>query len=616
MYLSLKRTLFAIAATACSLSAAPSDPYGICAHVNRETAPKEFARMREAGIRWIRTDFTWSNVERQPGEWNYTRLDTLTELAAEGNIQLLPILNYDTPWATPAWKHLDAWSEYVRRTVGRYAAKMRYWEVWNEQNTQKFWRDAPSGANYAALLKRSHEEIKKIDPELQVLYGGTAHVPIGYIEDSLKAGAGEYFDIMNIHPYHWQGVPELMILELDELKALMKRYGVGHKPIWITEVGWATSQPQTYFRDLLPAALNRLGLDIAKTTVAILRDPESGSFGELNFDPEFHLANFKARETVRLQQLEELDVARYPVLLPAIGEEFPARYIPHLVAYVKRGGTLLLPCGLPFYYDVQPYENGGFKRIQVGDRFIKEFHIGWDTWWTQENVPKREQYQKPAPGFEDTFAINFHPSGRFLHSRNLAPGDEFIPVIEAGTDAYRGAVGGIYKLNSDLKGNLIVCTISWSFDSVSEDSQAKLLPRTYLLGLGNGVERIFWYKSWSRETRPDEREAHFGIIRKDYEPKPSFYAYQTLTRLCPPGSTAPKIKRTGNIWTANWQQPDGTQLWALWTPLHEETIRLKITGELTEAVNFLGEKQSPPAGALTVGPGVLYLIGPNAITVN
>ena len=66
MYLSLKRTLFAIAATACSLSAAPSDPYGICAHVNRETAPKEFARMREAGIRWIRTDFTWSNVERQP----------------------------------------------------------------------------------------------------------------------------------------------------------------------------------------------------------------------------------------------------------------------------------------------------------------------------------------------------------------------------------------------------------------------------------------------------------------------------------------------------------------------------------------------------------------------
>ena len=177
-------------------------------------------------------------------------------------------------------------------------------------------------------------------------------------------------------------------------------------------------------------------------------------------------------------------------------------------------------------------------------------------------------------------------------------------------------MGGIYKLNSDLKGNLIVCTISWAFDSVSEDSQAKLLPRTYLLGLGNGVERIFWYKSWSRETRPDEREAHFGIIRKDYEPKPSFYAFQTLTRLCPPGSTAPKIKRTGNIWTANWQQPDGTQLWALWTPLHEETIRLKITGELTEAVNFLGEKQSPPAGALTVGPGVLYLIGPNAITVN
>ena len=615
----LKSALLAISAATFPLSAAPAesvDPYGICAHVNKETAPKEFARMREAGIRWMRTDFIWSSVEQKPGEWNYSRLDALIESADEGGIRLLPILNYDTPWATPAWKHTNEWNEYVRRTVSRYAKTLRYWEVWNEQNTQKFWKDAPSGANYAALLKHSYEEIKKIDPELQVLYGGTSHVPIGYIEDSLKAGAGDSFDIMNIHPYHRQ-VPELMVPELDELKSLMTRYGVGHKPIWITEVGWATSRPQTYFRDLLPAALKRVGIEISETTVAILQDPESGSFGELNFDPEFHLANFKTREPVRLHQLAELDVKRYPVLLPAIGEEFPARHIPDLVAYVKRGGTLLLPSGLPFYYDVQPNKNGGFKRIQVGDRFLKEFHIGWDAWWTQENVPKQVlRYQKPASGFEDVFTINFHPTGtgRYLHSRNLEPGDEFIPVIEAGTDTYRGAVGGIYKLNSELKGNIIVCTLM-SFDSVSESDQAKLLPRTYLLGLGNGVERIFWYKSWSRETRPDEREAHFGIIRKDYEPKPSFHAFQTLIRLCPPGSSVPEIKRHGNVWIANWKQPEGTPVWALWTPLYEETVRIKTVGELENVENFLGEKQPQFSEELVVGPGVLYLVGPKQIVM-
>lgn len=125
----------------------------------------------------------------------------LIPLAKQANVSILPILDYDVPWATPAWRHPDAWGGYVRRIVSRYAKDLRYWEVWNEQNGSGFWRDRPSGANYVPLLKRAYEEIKKIDPELTVLYGGTAGVPLGYIEDSLKAGAGAYFDVMNIHPY-------------------------------------------------------------------------------------------------------------------------------------------------------------------------------------------------------------------------------------------------------------------------------------------------------------------------------------------------------------------------------------------------------------------------------
>ncbi len=610
-------TAGAIAAAGLTLSAASpavtNTPYGICAHVTRETAPTEFARMREAGIDWMRTDFIWQNVERKPGEWNFSHLDTLVEQAKKEGIRLLPILDYDTTWATPAWKHPDAWSEYVSRTVGRYAEKLRYWEVWNEQNSQKFWRDAPNGANYASLLERTFQEIKRIDPELTVLYGGTAHVPLGFIEDSLKAGAGKYFDVMNIHPYHWQGIPELMIPELNDLKTLMRKYGIGDKPVWITEVGWATAQPAVFLRDMLPSVLDRAGIDASRTTAAILRAPESGLFGELNFDPAFHLPGFKSIETVRLPQLAGLDVKQYPVLIPALGEEFPAPHIPELVDYVKRGGTLLLPSGLPFYYDVRPDDKGGFQRIQVKDRFLKEFHIGWDAWWTQEGVPQQVKYQKPAPEFAGKFEVDFLPTGRFLHERNLKPGDEFIPVIEAGTDRYKGAVAALYKLNSDLKGNVIVCT-KMPIDSVSEASQAELLPRTYLVALANGVERIFWYKSHSRETRPDEREAHFGILRKDYSPKPSFDAYRTLTRLCPSGSTVPELRRSGSVYLAGWTRPDGVKTWAIWTTMYPEKIRLDIRGSLSDTQNHLGGKLPPPEAEFTVGPGPLYLIGPESVT--
>ena len=153
----MKKTWSCLAAAAAglSLSAAPAviqDPDGVCAHVSRG--------------------------------WNYSHLDRVIELAKKEKINVLPILDYDVPWATPAWKHLDLWSGYVRNLVNRYPL-LRYWEVWNEQNSPSFWHDASSGENYAKLLERTYREIKAINPEITVLYGGTAGVPLPFIEASL-----------------------------------------------------------------------------------------------------------------------------------------------------------------------------------------------------------------------------------------------------------------------------------------------------------------------------------------------------------------------------------------------------------------------------------------------
>ncbi|WP_288515342.1 beta-galactosidase [uncultured Victivallis sp.] len=612
-----KRTLgMAFAAVGFSLAAAPAvtdNPYGVCAHVSRgelDIAPQEFKRMHEADINWVRTDFDWHGVEPKQGAWDFSRLDKLIPLAKQANVSILPILDYDVPWATPAWRHPDAWGGYVRRIVSRYAKDLRYWEVWNEQNGSGFWRDRPSGANYVPLLKRAYEEIKKIDPELTVLYGGTAGVPLGYIEDSLKAGAGAYFDVMNIHPYHWQGVPELMIAEFRDLGALMKKYGVGDKPLWITEVGWSTALPPVFYREVLPAAFRRAGIDPAKTTAAAVCDMEKGFSGAARLNRSGNLAMFRQVDEIGLDRLRGLSVERYPVLVPTGGEEFPAEYIPALVDYVKRGGTLLLPSGLPFYYDLR--SDGG--KVQVNDKYLKQFHIGWDAWWTKEGVPEKESYQKPAPEFDGAFKIDFKPAARFLHDRNLRPGDEFIPIIEAGTDTYKGAVAALYKLDSDLKGNIIVCTTLAVSETVPESQQAEMLPRTYLIALASGVERIFWYNFRSGEWQPDEREAHFGIVRKNLEPKPSFRAYRTLSRLCPSGSTVPVLTRSGETYLAGWTRPDGMKVWAVWTSLRPEKIRLDVRGNVVEALNHLGEKQPVPGSGYAASPAILYLVGPESVS--
>ncbi len=604
-----------------SLAAGPTDrlkdPYGVCAHVSREnpsSAPTQFSRMHKAAINWVRTDYDWSNVEKKRDSWNFDHLDKLFQLAKQDKINILPILDYDVPWATPAYKHLDAWGEYVRRVVSRYSGYLRYWEVWNEQNAEGFWREKPSGKNYTLLLRRSYEQIKKIDPGLVVVYGGTAGVPFDFIEESYAAGAGRYFDVMNIHPYHWQGTPEWMIPQLNDLRALMKKYQLD-KPIWITEVGWSTARPSGFYREVLPAAFERAGINPAESTLGMIHDPENGYPLTQEYNIRQSFSNFGKIEPFTFAQLDELDPEKCRVVIPSVGEAFPARYLPVLVRYVKRGGTLLLPSGLPFYYDLRPAAQGGIQKVQVNDRYLPDLHIGWDAWWTRKGVPMKETYQRPAPEFTGKFKVKFSPTGRFLHDRNLHPGDQFIPVVEAGTDNYKSAVVALYKLDSNLKGNIIVCTSMSASETVSEERQAQMLPRTYLIAFGHGVERVFWYNFRSAEWSPDDREAHFGIVGKDLKPKPAFAAYQTLTKLCPAGSTVPEFQQKNGVYLTGWRRPDGVGVWAIWAADTPIKTTLQIRGKVTEALDHLGEKQPIPESTCTAGPSILYLVGPESVTV-
>ncbi|MCF0233928.1 MAG: beta-galactosidase, partial [Thermoguttaceae bacterium] len=106
-------------------------PYGVCAHLGGgeeyDQMPRNLEMMRKAGISWVRADFTWHGVEREKGEWSFEHLDRVVEETNQRGIQVLPILDYGVPWATPAFKYLDEWKEYVRRIVERFKDRIRFW---------------------------------------------------------------------------------------------------------------------------------------------------------------------------------------------------------------------------------------------------------------------------------------------------------------------------------------------------------------------------------------------------------------------------------------------------------------------------------------------------------
>lgn len=229
-----------------SLQAQDARPFGVCAHLQggseHAALPHNVEMMERAGIQSIRADFSWGSVSWADGKWNYSRQDRVVEEAERAGCELLIPLVYSVKWADPAYRHLDKWGEYVDKTVSRYKDRIRYWEVWNEPNLK--W-DKPNPGEYATLLRESYKRIKAIDPKLTVVYGGLSLIPFDYLEATLKAGAGKCCDVMNIHPYrermNTMGAFEAYAADIDSVRRMMTRYGIGGMPLWSTEMGWPTA---------------------------------------------------------------------------------------------------------------------------------------------------------------------------------------------------------------------------------------------------------------------------------------------------------------------------------------------------------------------------------------
>ena len=619
--LGLFAALFAAALTAAPSTTA-SDPYGVCAHVSRGEfgiAPQEFKLMRSAGINWVRTDFDWLRIQSaKNGKWDFKRLDELIALAKKNGMNVLPILDYDVPWATPAWKHLDLWREYVRRTVTHFRNDLRFWEIWNEENLASMWRDKPNAARYAELLKASYQEIKKIDPGLQVLYGGTAGIPMPFIEESLKAGAAAGFDIMNIHPYRKDNVPEdALVRDILDLRSLLAKYGAGSKALWITEIGWPTNQANSIFREIFIPVLEKAGFDLKQVKIACIHDPSypfSTISSTLDFKKIFPMA--KSVDTIPLKKLASLNPKDYPVLVPSVDETFPMAYFDALESYVKRGGTLIFSRGVPLYYDLVKKTDGKIERVQVDDRYRNRLHIGWGAWWTDKNIPHNTTKTAIAPEFRDKVKMQDLPGEIFLTDKKLKKGDRLVPILYGVRDHFRGISGALFELNSDLKGKIVAVTYKSSTGGSTEQFQAEVLPRTYLLAFSAGVQRLFWYEFQSPEGIPFDQESHFGITHKDLSPKPAYLAYRTLTAMRPDGSSVPSVSvsRDG-VYIASWTRPDRRKVHAVWTAREKKSCVLSVKGKLESSIGYLGQNVSVKPSAFAATPQIIYLIGPDSVTV-
>jgi hypothetical protein len=304
-------------------------------------------------------------------------------------------------------------------------------------------------------------------------------------------------------------------------------------------------------------------------------------------------------------------------------EGFAADAFDGIERYVRDGGIVIFWQGVPLYFLNPPTENGGWTQQGADESFRRRLHIGWQAWWTQDGVPKSigtlkipEPFQSQIHLPEKTIAAE-----RFLTDAALKPGDRFIPLLQASQGNYTGTAAAVFDLDSDMKGGVIVSALMQDFRGVSEDRQAVLLPRAYLVALHSGVERMFWYNFRARENNPYYNEDNFGIIHKDLTPKPAYRAMRALSRVRPAGSKPLDINwQSGTVFYPGWTRPDGKTAWALWTSGATRDATIDITGTITEAVDYLGKsmdlRQKEEKLTIRLSETPIYLISPETIQLS
>ena len=131
---------------------------------------------------------------------------------------------------------------------------IRTWQIWNEQNTSKYFAPKVNVRRYASLLFATGTAIKAEDPGADVILGGMwgpesakdVIMPVRSYLTKLYAvrGIEKSFDSIAIHPYSSNAGASLA--QLRSARNVVRKEGDKRAGLWVTEIGWAAGGPKKH----------------------------------------------------------------------------------------------------------------------------------------------------------------------------------------------------------------------------------------------------------------------------------------------------------------------------------------------------------------------------------
>lgn len=224
-------------------------------HVHRADAGTQWPGMEIGTWRLWDAGVAWLNLETERAQWDFKRLDRYVDMASQRDVDI----NYAFG-LTPAWasarpqekgvyrpgdaaepKLLADWRTYVSEVANRYRGRVRTYELWNEVNAGTGYFTGSQQA-LLELQKAAYAIVKSVDPEAVFASPssvGEAEHQLAWFERYLALGGGRHADVISYHFYQPSKRPEAILGLVQRVNAAMRRQGVGGKPLWNTESGYA-----------------------------------------------------------------------------------------------------------------------------------------------------------------------------------------------------------------------------------------------------------------------------------------------------------------------------------------------------------------------------------------
>lgn len=225
-------------------------------HPTSETLAYDLPVAQAMGMSWVRIYLPWEDIEPVRGDYHWETSDEVVTRMVTLGMRPLALV-----YGPPAWAAAEncgpisdtvAFQEFMDSLLTRYGSYVDAWEFVNEPDgmyphpwgaTAGCWGLQPE--MYVEQLQIFYEQVKSAGSRDLVVFGGLAYdnwvggnVAREFFTQTLQHGAGQYFDVANVHYYPINLVDfPTMAHKIGEIREIMERNGVYDKRIWVTETG-------------------------------------------------------------------------------------------------------------------------------------------------------------------------------------------------------------------------------------------------------------------------------------------------------------------------------------------------------------------------------------------